>query len=491
MNFTYRRTLRTAAVLLGALLASGTAVTLGVLSIPGAIAAAGPTTTPPWEPDANSVGGLVFYNAAGQVITGGSTIASPIAAYVEGTQPIRAGDTKATLYGYLPVNGEVPGEWSGEQLGSSTVYPNTSAPVPLNTEALPVETGGNTDETVAQLESDYPNNDSSPTDGYANMYVLRLKTSAPGQPGNTKYDSADIEVDNAAETWSVVYTQSPQVTTTTTLSVSPSATASYGATVTLSANVSPTAAAGSVQFLDGSSVLKTVALSSGVASYSTNALAGGVHQLSATFVPTDSSSYAGSSSSAQALKISAQATTISLSVPSSAYHGTVVKLSAKLSPNTAVGAVHFLDGSKVLKSVSVSSGKASYSTGTLSDGAHKVSAAFVPTDSANYAGSKSSLHSLKISAHPTATSLKVSASTSTKGTKLILTAQESPAVAGSVRFYDGKKGLATVKVSKGVARYSTTSLSVGSHSLKATFIPSSQAGDAPSTSKVVKVTVKQ
>ena len=279
---------------------------------------------------------------------------------------------------------------------------------------------------MAQLESDYPNNDTSATDGYANMYVLRLKTSAPGQPGNTKYDSADIEVNNTAQTWSVVFTQSPQVTTATTLSVSPSSSASYGATVTLTANVSPTAAAGSVQFLDGSSVLKTVALSSGVASYSTSALAGGVHQLSATFVPTDSASYAGSSSSPQGFKINAQATTVSLSAPSAAYHGAVVKLTAKLSPDTAVGAVHFLDGSKVLKSVPVSSGTAVYSTSTLSDGVHKLSVAFVATDPANYEGSTSSVRSLKISAHPTTTSLKVSASATTKGRKLTLTAQETP-----------------------------------------------------------------
>jgi hypothetical protein len=363
------------------------------------------------------------------------------------------------------------------------VYPNAAAPAPLNTLALPVETGYSGDETVAQLESDYPNNDSSPTDGYMNMYVLRLKTSAPGQPGNTKYDSADIEVNNTAQTWSVVYTQSLQTTTTTTLSVSPSSTATYGSSVKLTATVNPTTAAGSVQFLDGSSILQTVAVSAGVASYSTSTLAGGSHSLSATFVPTDSASYAGSTSSVATLKVNPATTTIALSSSASAYHGASLKLTASVNPSAAAGSVHFLDGSKVLKTVTLSSGKASYSNSTLADGVHKLSVTIVPTNSANFDGSKSSVHSVKISAHAT--------TTSSMGQKLTLTAHETPAVAGSVKFYDGKKELATVKVSKGVARYSTTKLSVGSHSLKATFTPSSAAADAPSSSKVVKLTVKK
>jgi hypothetical protein len=490
MKLTYRRTLRTAAGLLGALLACGTALTVGVIAIPGAIAAAGPRATPPWEPDPNSVGGLVFYNAAGAVITGGSTTASPIAAYVEGTQAIRAGDTKATLYGYLPVSGEAPGEWSGEQLGTSTLYPNAGAPVPLNTAVLPVETGGSTDENVVTLEGDYPNNDTSPTDGYANIYVLRLKTSAPGQPGNTKYDSADIEVDNTAQTWTVLYTQSPQTTTTTTLSVSPS-TATYGSAVKLTATVSPSSAAGSVQFFDGTTVLTSVPVAAGVATYTTSTLAGGSHGLSAAFTATDSDSFAASTSSATTLKINPAATAITLSSAAKAYHGASLKLTASLKPSAAGGTVRFLDGSKVLKTASLSSGKASYSTTKLSDGVHKLSVAFVPSNSADYASSKSSVHSVKVSAEPTTTSLKVSSSSSLKGQKLTLSAQERPAVSGSVRFYDGKKALATVKVAKGLARYTTSSLSVGSHSFKATFTPSSTAADVPSSSKVVKVTVKQ
>ena len=54
--------------LLGAVLAASAALAGGVVLAPTAGAA---STAPPWEPDANSVGGLLFFDAAGNQITGG------------------------------------------------------------------------------------------------------------------------------------------------------------------------------------------------------------------------------------------------------------------------------------------------------------------------------------------------------------------------------------------------------------------------------------
>lgn len=392
MNSTLRRTVSpTAAAVLGVMLAVSTVLIVGVVAAP----TARPATAPPWEPDPNSVGGLTFYNPSGQVITGGSVNDSPIAAYVEGTKAIRAGDTRATLYGYLPVKGQTPGEWSGEALGASTTFPNAKAPASLSTSKLPVETGADGDEYVAQLEADFPNTDTS-ADGYAGMYQLRLRTSGPDEGLTITYDSADIEI--TGDTWSVVYSQLPQATTTTALSVSPT---------------------------------------------------------------------------------------------SAAYHGATVKLVANVTPSSAAGSVQFRDGSKVLKTASVTVGRASYSTDSLADGVHELSARFVPADTASYAASTSSVHEITISARPTTTSLTASKATITEGHKLTLTAKETPAVAGSMAFYDGKKKLATVKVSKGKASCASTNLAVGIHSFKAIFSPSDTADYKPSTSKVVAVTVKK
>jgi hypothetical protein len=282
MNFTLRRRLRaTAAAAIGAMLVGSTVLAIGVAVAPASSSAASKATTPPpWEPDPNSVGGLIFYNSSGTVITGGSINASPVAAYVLGTSTIRAGDTKATLFGYLPVKGEPTGDWSGEALGESTTYPNTAAPAPLKTSTLPVETGNSGDETLAQLEVDYPNNDHS-ADGYAGMYQLRLRTSAPGEALTITYDEADIYIDGS--TWSVVYSQAK---TTTTLKAS-AKTITTGKKLTLTATETP-AAAGSVEFFDGTTALKTVKVSAkGVAKYSSTTLAVGVHSFTATFTPTN------------------------------------------------------------------------------------------------------------------------------------------------------------------------------------------------------------
>ena len=389
MHSLLRRTLAISATALLSLTAAA-----GLVSIAGSASArpAGATTIPPWEPDPSSVGGLIFYNASGQVITGGNVTDQPLAAYVEGTTTVRAGDTKATLLGYLPVHGQSTGQFQGEAIGASPNYPNASAPGALATTGLPVETGGPTDESVQTLALDFPNTDTS-ADGYAHMYQLRLKTSGPGESLSVTYDSADIEI--TGSTWSVVYSQAK---TSTSLSVTPA---------------------------------------------------------------------------------------------SPVLHGTSVKLSATVSPSTATGQVAFKDGTKVLKSVALSAGKASYSTTTLADGTHKLTAVFEPTSGSGYGTSTSSSHSITVKARSTTTKLTASKSTITSGQSLKLSATESPSTAGSIALFNGSAKLATVKVSKGAATYSTTKLSVGTHSLKAVFTPSDTQGYASSTSKVVKVTVNK
>jgi hypothetical protein len=284
-----RRSPRTVIVaLVGAVLAMGTVLT--------AVApTAGAAGNPPWEPDGNSVGGLVFYNAAGQQITGGNLADSPVAAYVEGTGTIRAGDTKATLYGYVPVAGTAPGTWNGEALGSSTAYPNASAPAPLNTSTLPVQTGASGDESIATLMSNQPNNNAAGS-GYGNLYQLRLKTTQAGQQPNVKYDSADISVDSVHGTWSVVYPAITPITTTTALTASPSSPQASGTSVTLTATVSP-AAPGTVQFENGTTAVGTpqsVNPGTGVATLTTSALPVGALTLNAVYTPAPFAAYAGS-----------------------------------------------------------------------------------------------------------------------------------------------------------------------------------------------------
>ena len=289
-----RRVLGLGVLLLSAFLLLGGSVLIGLVGIGGPSASA---AAPPWEPDPGSVGALTFFNAAGQQITGGNLTDSPIAAYVEGTATVRSGDTVATLYGYLPKNGQAPAAWSGDQLGGSTTFPNASAPAPLNTATLPVETGAPGDETISTLEADYPNTDTS-NDGYAGLYQLRLYTNAAHKTQTTTYDSADILI--SGSTWSVVYPAPTAISTTTTLtSVIPTSPEQFGTSETLTATVAPAAATGTVQFsANGTAVGSPVTVSGGSAQLVTTALpVGNPDTLTAAFTPTSGNGYAASQTS--------------------------------------------------------------------------------------------------------------------------------------------------------------------------------------------------
>jgi hypothetical protein len=356
--------------------------------------AAHATTPPPWEPDPSSVGGLQFFDALGNQITGGSVTDAPIAAYVEGTATIRAGDSKAQLRGFLPVNnGLGPASWTGEPLSGSTSYPLTkdsvpTPPVSLQGLALPINTGSGADDSVANLISDFPNNG---TGAYAGLYQLRLYTTALGQQANTTYDSADILITGSGDsaTWSVAYTQAAATSTTTTLTVSPSSSAFHGATVKLSATVSPSNAAGSVKFLDGSKKIATVKVKAGKASFSTTSLSDATHKLKATFTPTDATAFAASTSSVQSLIVKAYSTSVTLKASKSSIKlGKKLTLTVKETPAVA-GKAKIYDGSKKIATVTVKNGKAPFATTKLKAGKHSLKAKFSATDSQSYSGSTS------------------------------------------------------------------------------------------------------
>jgi hypothetical protein len=87
--------------------------------------------------------------------------------------------------------------------------------------------------------------------------------------------------------------------TTTTLTTSPGGPVETGTEVTLNAAVTPVGALGSVQFKDGDTDIGgPVAVSSGTASTTTSTLSAGTHQLTAVFMPTDSTTFDASTSSA-------------------------------------------------------------------------------------------------------------------------------------------------------------------------------------------------
>jgi hypothetical protein len=167
-----------------------------------------------------------------------------------------------------------------------------------------------------------------------------------------------------------------QSSVTVTLTPSPSA---YGQAVTVTATVTSTAPGGptgAVTFKNGSTVLGTATLNSGTASLITTKLAVGTDSITA--------SYNGDTRSAKSVEamtdIVHQATTVAALAsslnPSPA--GRIVRLTATVdSPTTLVtGSVTFMDGANTLATVNLTGGKATYSTTTLSVGAHNVTAVY-------------------------------------------------------------------------------------------------------------------
>ncbi|MDP9797240.1 hypothetical protein J2S43_005752 [Catenuloplanes nepalensis] len=94
--------------------------------------------------------------------------------------------------------------------------------------------------------------------------------------------------------WSYAFdsdgTDQPEATTVT-LTASPGGSAQAGAAVSLTATVTPSAATGSVRFLDGSTEIGTKAVTAGQASLTTSDLQTGAHSLSAVFTPDDATKY--------------------------------------------------------------------------------------------------------------------------------------------------------------------------------------------------------
>jgi hypothetical protein len=306
-----RKRLRTLAI--GAV-AAATVAGVGVMAGGGAaFAAGGGGSTPPWYSTETVApeGSITFYNAQGQVVTGGNLTDTEMAAYAVASAPdTRTGDTKAVLYAYTPVEGENPLTWTGGELSLAEAYPNTSAPGGIGTTANPVLSGG-ADITLSDYIEGNPNVQTAT--GWTNLYDIRLETSGPGQAVNPDffYETAiSVDVTGTSSsgaptgTWSVDYPDYTQ-NTTTTVTASPAspqtvATGGTAAATTLTATVSPTAdATGTVTFWNETASPPTevggaVTVSGGTATSASFTPTSGTTEYEAIFQPTIGSADIGS-----------------------------------------------------------------------------------------------------------------------------------------------------------------------------------------------------
>ena len=286
---------------------------------------------------------------------------------------------------------------------------------------------------------------------------------------------------------------------TTSLVANP-ASGGYNQSVTFTATVAGGGTAtptGTVQFKDGSANLgSAVAVSNGVASLTTAALAPGNHSISAVY--SGDGANAASASTSLSYTVAQVASTVGVSSSvSSTLQGQSVTFTASLTGKSVSGSLQFLDGNTVLATVPLVACPTAFSTSALGVGVHQITVVY--SGDANNAPSTSAAltHTVTAPLATTSSTLSASASSVVAGQALNLSVTVSASSGdgsnlptGTVQFMDGSVALgAPVALSSGVAAFSTNALSVGNHSLTAVY--SGDAANAASTSAQVNVSVAQ
>ncbi|MGA8598003.1 MAG: Ig-like domain repeat protein [Bryobacteraceae bacterium] len=284
------------------------------------------------------------------------------------------------------------------------------------------------------------------------------------------------------------------VTTVTSLIATPPS-STFGQTVNLAASVTSAVGTptGSVHFLDGSKELGSAQLVKGQASINVATLSIGSHALKAVYAGDGVSSGSESAVVTQAVSGSTSSTSLSLS-PNPSQFGSAVTMTASVSGTggPATGTVVFSDGGKQIASADLASGSASAQVTNLGIGQHPITATY--KGNGDWEGSTSdtitqTVTAVKVS---TTTSLSSNNNPSTSGQSVTFQATVNPASrtgvpAGTVNFLDGSTFLGSADLVSGTARFTTSSLAEGQHSIVGTYLGDSNF--SASTSSVLTQTV--
>jgi len=227
-----------------------------------------------------------------------------------------------------------------------------------------------------------------------------------------------------------------------------------------------------VTLKDGSTVLATLTLSGGTATYSTASLAAGAHSLTASYAG-DSLFNTSTTTFKQTVNKNATSTALVSSVNPSTY-GQAVTFTATVTDSiggTPTGTITFKSGSTTLGTSSLSGGTASVTTSTLGAGVRSISAIY--SGDATYLGSTAPTLTQTVSKASTTTAITSSPNPSTSGQLVTITATVTSAAGtpvGTVTFKTGSTVIGTATLNgSGVATVTTSTLPVGSDSITATY----------------------
>ena len=258
-----------------------------------------------------------------------------------------------------------------------------------------------------------------------------------------------------------------------------------GQAVTFTIALTPATTTGSVQLLDGSTVLANLGVGTTTASVT---FAVGLHSVTAVYSG-DANFNGATSAAVSQLATTTTTTTVSADLPNSTY-GQTVRLTAAVTPAPTGGTVQFLDGSTALGIVAVQSGAASLTVSTLSVGTHAITAVY-SSDGAGYLGSTSAVFTETVGKTATVSDAGRISQSRDGGPgchveRRGLTGGLPPA---RCSFWMARLCSAQFTLSNGAAMLSISALAAGSHSL--TVIYSGDATNSPSTSAVFTETVNK
>ncbi|MFZ0958214.1 MAG: Ig-like domain-containing protein, partial [Candidatus Sulfotelmatobacter sp.] len=265
------------------------------------------------------------------------------------------------------------------------------------------------------------------------------------------------------------------LTSTTTGLVSSLNPSTSGESVTFTATVASGTGtpSGTVHFENGTSGLGTIKLVDGKAMITTSALSAGSHTMNAYY--SGSTQYAASSASLmQTVNKVATTTTITDASPSPSTYGQPVTFTATVTTTAGspIGKVVFKRGTVTLGSGTLSGGTASYATTPTQLPAGDYAITAVYDGNAKQAGSTSAVYPQTVNPAATTTSLSTSGSPSASRSPVTFTATVSSSAGaprGNVVFLDGTTLLHTASLSGGTAKFTTSRLTVGTHTINAQY----------------------
>ena len=301
-------------------------------------------------------------------------------------------------------------------------------------------------------------------------------------------------------------TQTVNKANTTTAVVTAPNPSIYTNSVTLTATVTPVAPGagmptGTVTFYDDAALLGTGTLDgAGQATFSTSALLGGDHAISAVY-GSDAHFNGSTGATTHTVSPTSASTTVVVSSLNPSVFGQSVTFTATVSGAgvTPTGTVNFYrDGILMGPGTLNGLGVATYSTAGLARGDRAITAVYQGDD--NYETSTGSLPTQVVLKANTTTVVIASANPTPTGQNVTLTATVAPVApgagvpSGTVQFYDGLALLGTGTLNGGspdVATFTTSALTRGVHTIKAVYLGDDSFNGSDNTTALLSLTVDQ